>query len=107
MLCGGSSNLEEVGPSFAERVQQAEVKNTAVSGSTTDTATHSRTWYEEYCESSDVPDSLSAVVNDPRVGMLASGEADQPSLVPVDCSFMTYVSEVSQLTPASRRWIDS
>ncbi|GMF43181.1 unnamed protein product [Phytophthora fragariaefolia] len=34
-------------------------------------------------ENSDLPDSLSAVVNDPRGGMFASGEADQSSLVPV------------------------
>ncbi|GMF52917.1 unnamed protein product [Phytophthora fragariaefolia] len=32
---------------------------------------------------SDIPDSLSAVVNDPRGDMFASGEADQSSLVPV------------------------
>ncbi|GMF46116.1 unnamed protein product [Phytophthora fragariaefolia] len=34
-------------------------------------------------ENSDIPDSLSAVVNDPRGDMFASGEADQSSLVPV------------------------
>ncbi|GMF37972.1 unnamed protein product [Phytophthora fragariaefolia] len=68
---------------FAERVQKAEAADTAVSGSTTDTATLGQTRYEVDRESSDIPDSLSAVVNDPRGDMLAGGEAGQSSLVPV------------------------
>ncbi|GMF32097.1 unnamed protein product [Phytophthora fragariaefolia] len=56
---------------------------TAVGGSPTDTAIHSRTRFEADHESSNTPDSLSAVVNDPRGDMFASGEADQSSLVPV------------------------
>ncbi|GMF26617.1 unnamed protein product [Phytophthora fragariaefolia] len=67
---------------FAERVQKAEAADTAVGGSPTDTATHSRTRFEADREGSDIPDSLSAVVNDPRGDMFASGEADQSSLVP-------------------------
>ncbi|GMF36164.1 unnamed protein product [Phytophthora fragariaefolia] len=61
----------------------AEAADTAVGGSPTDTVTHSRTRFEADRESSDLPDSLSAVVNDPRGDMFASGEADQSSLVPV------------------------
>ncbi|GMF20092.1 unnamed protein product [Phytophthora fragariaefolia] len=52
-------------------------------GSPTDTATDSRTRFEADRESSDIPDSLSAVMKDPRSDMFASGEADQSSLVPV------------------------
>ncbi|GMF56324.1 unnamed protein product [Phytophthora fragariaefolia] len=68
---------------FAERVQTAEAADTAVGGSPTDTATHSRTRVEADRESSDISDSLSAVVNDPRGDMFVSGEADQSSLAPV------------------------
>ncbi|GMF52037.1 unnamed protein product [Phytophthora fragariaefolia] len=46
---------------FAERVRMVEAVDTAVGGSPTDTATHSRTWFEADRESSDIPDSLSAV----------------------------------------------
>ncbi|GMF51186.1 unnamed protein product [Phytophthora fragariaefolia] len=66
---------------FAERVRKAEAADTAVGGSTNDTATRNRTRFEADRESSNIPDSLSAVVNDPRGGMFASGEADQSSLV--------------------------
>ncbi|GMF42368.1 unnamed protein product [Phytophthora fragariaefolia] len=68
---------------FAERVRTAEAADTAVGGSPTDTVTRTRTRFEADRESSDLPDSLSAVVNDPRGDMFASGEADQSSLVPV------------------------
>ncbi|GMF49766.1 unnamed protein product [Phytophthora fragariaefolia] len=68
---------------FAERVRMAEAADAAVGGSPTDTAIHGRTQFEADRESSDIPDSLSAVVNDPRGDMLVSGEADQSSLVPV------------------------
>ncbi|GMF18416.1 unnamed protein product [Phytophthora fragariaefolia] len=68
---------------FAERVRMAEAADAAVGGSPTDTATHGRTRFEADRESSDIPDSLSAVVNDPRGDMFARGEADQSSLVPV------------------------
>ncbi|GMF61022.1 unnamed protein product [Phytophthora fragariaefolia] len=68
---------------FAERVQSAEAADTAVGGSPTDTVTHHRTRFEADRESSSLPDSLSAVVNDPRGDMFASGEADQSSLEPV------------------------
>ncbi|GMF43549.1 unnamed protein product [Phytophthora fragariaefolia] len=68
------------GSAFAERVQTAEAADTAVGGSPTDTVTHNRTRFEADRESSDLPDSLSAVVNDPRGDMLASSEADQSSL---------------------------
>ncbi|GMF32452.1 unnamed protein product [Phytophthora fragariaefolia] len=68
---------------LVERVQKAEVADTAVSGSTTDTATLGRTRFEADRECSDIPDSLSAVVNDPRGDMFASGKADESSLVPV------------------------
>ncbi|GMF15267.1 unnamed protein product [Phytophthora fragariaefolia] len=68
--------------SFAERVRKAEAVDTAIGGSPTDTAIHSRTRFEADRESSDTPDSLSAVVNDPRGDMFSSGEADQSSLVP-------------------------
>ncbi|GMF47145.1 unnamed protein product [Phytophthora fragariaefolia] len=94
---------------FAERVQTAEAADTAVGGSPTDTVTHNRTRFEADRESSDIPDSLSAVVYDPRDDMFVSGEADQSSLVPVlneGRSLMTYVSAERHLTPASRREID-
>ncbi|GMF28820.1 unnamed protein product [Phytophthora fragariaefolia] len=68
---------------IAERVQQTEAADTAVGGSPIDTATYSRTRFEADQESSEVPDSLSAVVNDSRGDMFTSGEADQSSLVPV------------------------
>ncbi|GMF44362.1 unnamed protein product [Phytophthora fragariaefolia] len=68
---------------FAERVQTAEAADTAVGGSPTDTVTHNRTRFEADRESSDLSDSLSVVVNDPRGDMFASGEADQTSLVPI------------------------
>ncbi|GMF39359.1 unnamed protein product [Phytophthora fragariaefolia] len=68
---------------FAERVRTAEAADTADDGSPTDTVAHSRTRIEADRERSDVPDSLSAVVNDPRGDIFASGEADQSSLVPV------------------------
>ncbi|GMF30387.1 unnamed protein product [Phytophthora fragariaefolia] len=68
---------------FAERVRTAEAADTADGGSPTDTVTHSRTRFEADRESSDLPDSLSAVVSDPRGDMFASGEAGQSSLVPV------------------------
>ncbi|GMF16102.1 unnamed protein product [Phytophthora fragariaefolia] len=68
---------------FAERVQKAEAVETAVSGSTTDTATLGRTRFEADRENTDTPDFSSAVVNNPRDGMFASGEAGQSSLVPV------------------------
>ncbi|GMF39289.1 unnamed protein product [Phytophthora fragariaefolia] len=64
-------------------IQKAEASDAAVSGLTTDTATLGRTQFEADRENSGIPDSLSAVVNDPRGDMLASGEADQSSLVPV------------------------
>ncbi|GMF61220.1 unnamed protein product [Phytophthora fragariaefolia] len=67
---------------FAERVRMAEAADAAVSGSPTDAAIHGRTRFEADRESSDTPDSLSAVVNDPRGDMFVSGEADQSSLVP-------------------------
>ncbi|GMG16544.1 unnamed protein product [Phytophthora fragariaefolia] len=68
---------------FAERVRMAEAADAAVSGSPTDAAIHGRTRFEADLECSDIPDSLSAVVNDPRGDMFVSGEADQSSLVPV------------------------
>ncbi|GMF62090.1 unnamed protein product [Phytophthora fragariaefolia] len=68
---------------FAERVRMAEDADAAVGGSPTDAAIHGRTRFEANRDSSDIPDSLSAVVNDPRGDMLVSGEADQSSLVPV------------------------
>ncbi|GMF56397.1 unnamed protein product [Phytophthora fragariaefolia] len=68
---------------FAERVRMAEAADAAAGGSPTDTAIHGRTRFEEDRETSDIPDSLSAVVNDPRGDMFVSGEADQSSLVPV------------------------
>ncbi|GMF57844.1 unnamed protein product [Phytophthora fragariaefolia] len=68
---------------FAERVRTAAAADTADGGSPTGTATDSRTRFEADRESSDIPDSLSAVVNDPRGDMFASGEVGQPSLVPV------------------------
>ncbi|GMF36978.1 unnamed protein product [Phytophthora fragariaefolia] len=68
---------------FAERVQTAEAADTTVCGSPTDTVTHNRTRFEADRESSDLPDSLSAVVNNPRGDMFANGEADQSSPVPV------------------------
>ncbi|GMF44241.1 unnamed protein product [Phytophthora fragariaefolia] len=68
---------------FAERVRAAEAAYTGDSSSRTKTATHSRIRFEADRESPDIPDSLSAVVNDPRGDMFASGEADQSSLVPV------------------------
>ncbi|GMF60036.1 unnamed protein product [Phytophthora fragariaefolia] len=68
---------------FAERVRMAEAANAAAGGSPTDAAIHGRTRFEADRESSDIPDSLSAVVNDPRGDMFVSGEADQSSLVPV------------------------
>ncbi|GMF15069.1 unnamed protein product [Phytophthora fragariaefolia] len=67
----------------AERVRKADAADTAVGGSPTDTATLSRTRFEADRESSDIADSLSAVLNDSRRDMFASGEADQSSLVPV------------------------
>ncbi|GMF56561.1 unnamed protein product [Phytophthora fragariaefolia] len=68
---------------FAERVQTAEAADTAVGGSPTDTVTHNRTRFEADRQSSDIPDPLSTVVNDPRGDIFVSGEADQSSLVPV------------------------
>ncbi|GMF48445.1 unnamed protein product [Phytophthora fragariaefolia] len=68
---------------FVERVQQPEVTNTAASGFTNETATLGRTRFEADRDSSDIPDPLSSVVNDPRGDMFASGEAGQSSLVPV------------------------
>ncbi|GMF42340.1 unnamed protein product [Phytophthora fragariaefolia] len=68
---------------FAERVRTAEAADTTVGGSPTDTVTHSRTRFEADRESSDLPDSIPAVVNDPRGDKFASGEADQSLLVPV------------------------
>ncbi|GMF64245.1 unnamed protein product [Phytophthora fragariaefolia] len=62
---------------FAERVRMAEAADAAVGGSPTDAAIHGRTRFEADRESSDIPDSLSAVVNDPRGDMFVSGEADQ------------------------------
>ncbi|GMF27871.1 unnamed protein product [Phytophthora fragariaefolia] len=67
---------------FAERVRTAEAADTADGGSPTDTVTHSRIRFEADRKSSDLPDFLSVVVNDPRGDMFASGEADQSSLVP-------------------------
>ncbi|GMF30476.1 unnamed protein product [Phytophthora fragariaefolia] len=61
---------------FAEQVQKAEAADTAVNVLTTDTATLGRTRFEADRENSDILDSLSAVVNDPRGEMFASGEAD-------------------------------
>ncbi|GMF34022.1 unnamed protein product [Phytophthora fragariaefolia] len=66
---------------IAERVRMAEAADAAVGGSPTDAAIHGRTRFEADRESSDIPDSLSAVVNDPRGDMFVSGEADQSSLV--------------------------
>ncbi|GMF26488.1 unnamed protein product [Phytophthora fragariaefolia] len=57
---------------FAERVRKAKAVDTAVGGSPTDTTIHNRTRFETDCDSSDTPDSLSAVVNDPRGGSLAA-----------------------------------
>ncbi|GMF56461.1 unnamed protein product [Phytophthora fragariaefolia] len=68
---------------FAERVRTAEAADTTVGGSPTETVTHSRTRFEADRESSDLPDSLSAVVNDPRGDKFASGEADQSLLFAV------------------------
>ncbi|GMG15068.1 unnamed protein product [Phytophthora fragariaefolia] len=70
-------------PAFAGRIRTTEAADTAEGGSPTDTATHSRTRFEADRESSDIPDSLSAVVNDPRGDIFVSGEPDQSSLVPV------------------------
>ncbi|GMF24388.1 unnamed protein product [Phytophthora fragariaefolia] len=68
---------------FEERVRKAEAVDIAVGGSPTDAAIHGRSRFEADRESSDIPDSLSAVVSDPRGDMVVSGEADQSSLVPV------------------------
>ncbi|GMF33631.1 unnamed protein product [Phytophthora fragariaefolia] len=68
---------------FAERVRMAEAADASACGSPTNAAIHGRTRFEAGRESSDIPDSLSAVVNDPRGDMFVSGEADQSSLVPV------------------------
>ncbi|GMF57192.1 unnamed protein product [Phytophthora fragariaefolia] len=68
---------------FAERVRMAEAADAAAGGSPTDAAIHGRTRFEADRESSDIPDSLSAVLNDPRGDIFASGEADQSSLAPV------------------------
>ncbi|GMF22475.1 unnamed protein product [Phytophthora fragariaefolia] len=78
---------------FAERDRMAEAADTAVGGSPTDTATHGRTRFEPDRESSDIPDSLFAVVNDPRRDMFVSGEADQASLVPV-LGRRTFVNDI-------------
>ncbi|GMF28514.1 unnamed protein product [Phytophthora fragariaefolia] len=89
--------------SFAERAQKAEAADTAFSGSTTDTATLGQTRFEADRESSDIPDSISAVVDDPRGDMFASGEAAQSSFSNEDRSLMIAVSAVSHSNPASRR----
>ncbi|GMF20039.1 unnamed protein product [Phytophthora fragariaefolia] len=71
----------------------AEAADAAVGGSPTDAAIHGRTRFEADRESSGIPDSLSAVVNDPRGDMFVTGEADQSSLVPV-FGRMSFVDDI-------------